>query len=77
MRYTVPFDNRTKVASVASIDREASRPTVMANTPSPGLNIHANQGTRLVGSMVTLIILPTLFVIARLVSRKSQMRGFG
>ncbi|KAK4690356.1 hypothetical protein P7C71_g6415, partial [Lecanoromycetidae sp. Uapishka_2] len=48
----------------------------MANTPPPGEDIYADQGTRLVASMITLIVLPTLFVIARLVSRKVSNAGY-
>lgn len=48
----------------------------MADTPPPGVNLKADQGPRLVGSMITLIVLPTLFVIARLVSRKVARAGY-
>ena len=47
----------------------------MADIP-PGIDLSANQGPRLVGSMITLILLPTLFVIARLVSRKVARAGY-
>ena len=48
----------------------------MADTPPSGIDLNADQGPRLVGSMVTLIVLPTLFVIARLVSRKVARAGY-
>lgn len=48
----------------------------MADTPPPGIDLNADQGPRLVGSMITLIVLPTLFVIARLVSRKVARAGY-
>ena len=38
----------------------------MADTPPPGIDLNADQGPRLVGSMIALIVLPTLFVIALL-----------
>ena len=47
----------------------------MADIP-PGIDLNADQGPRLVGSMITLILLPTLFVIARLVSRKVAGAGY-
>ena len=48
----------------------------MADTPPSGIDLNADQGPRLVGSMVTLIVLPTLFVVARLVSRKVARAGY-
>ena len=48
----------------------------MANTPPPGVDLNADQGPRLVASMIALIVLPTLFVIARLVSRKVARAGY-
>lgn len=48
----------------------------MADTPPPGIDLNADQGPRLVGSMIFLIVLPTLFVIARLVSRKVARAGY-
>lgn len=48
----------------------------MADTPPPGIDLNADQGTRLVGSMVTLIVLPTIFVIGRLISRKVARAGY-
>lgn len=47
----------------------------MADTPA-GIDLNADQGPRLVGSMITLIVLPTLFVIARLISRKVARAGY-
>ena len=49
---------------------------MMADTRLPGIDLNANQGPRLVGSMIVLIVLPTLFVIARLVSRKVAQAGY-
>jgi len=48
----------------------------MANTPVPGLDLKADQGPRLVASMIALIILPTLFVAARLISRRLSHAGY-
>lgn len=48
----------------------------MADIPHPGIDLNADQGARLVGSMIVLIVLPTLFVIARLVSRKVARAGY-
>ena len=48
----------------------------MANTPPPGIDLNADQGPRLVASMIALIVLPTLFVIARLISRKVARAGY-
>ena len=52
------------------------RTGAMADTPPPGIDLNADQGPRLVGSMTTLIVLPTLFVIARLISRKVARAGY-
>ena len=48
----------------------------MADDIPPGIDLDADQGPRLVGSMITLILLPTIFVIARLVSRKVARAGY-
>ena len=48
----------------------------MGDTPPPGIDLYADQKTRIIGSMVALIVLPTLFVIARLVSRKVSHAGY-
>ena len=48
----------------------------MAGTPPPGIDLYANQGGRLVASMIALIVLPTLFVIARLISRRVSHAGY-
>ena len=39
-------------------------------------DLHANQGPRLIGTSVILLILPTIFVALRLVSRKLSKAGF-
>ena len=41
----------------------------------PGFNLHADQQGRIVGSMVTLLILSTSFVMLRLLSRKFSKAG--
>lgn len=48
----------------------------MADTPRPGLDLQADQGPRIVTSMIALIVLPTLFVIARLLSRRLSRAGY-
>ena len=48
----------------------------MADTPPPGTDLKADQGPRLVGSMITLMVLPTIFVIGRLISRKVARAGY-
>ena len=42
----------------------------------PGFDLYASQKSRLQGANIVLIILPTLFVIARLASRKVSQAGF-
>ena len=42
----------------------------------PGIDLEANQQGRLVASMIALIILPTIFVILRLISRKKSQAGY-
>ena len=44
--------------------------------PPPGIDLYADQGSRLVSSCIALIILPTLFVIARLYSRHLARAGY-
>ena len=48
----------------------------MANTPPPDIDLNANQQGRLVSSMIALIILPTAFVILRLISRRVSRAGY-
>ena len=48
----------------------------MANTPPPGIDLNANQQGRLVSSMIALIVLPTTFVILRLISRRVSRAGY-
>ena len=48
----------------------------MAEAPPPGIDLDANQQGRLVSSMIALIILPTIFVIFRLISRKVSRAGY-
>lgn len=48
----------------------------MADSPRPGLDPHANQGPRLVASIIALIVLPTIFLIARLLSRRFSHAGY-
>ncbi|KAL8644091.1 MAG: hypothetical protein Q9210_007429, partial [Variospora velana] len=47
-----------------------------ANLPPPGIDLTEDQGPRIVASMVALIVLPTLAVIARLLSRYLAHAGF-
>ena len=42
----------------------------------PGFNLHADQQGRIVGSMITLLILSTAFVMLRMLSRKLSKAGF-
>ena len=44
--------------------------------PPPGVDLDADQGDRIISSMIALIILPTIFVILRLSSRKISRAGF-
>ena len=62
--------------SIQSIYVNSLHNGTMAESPPPGIDLNADQGPRLVGSMITLIVLPTLFVIARLVSRKVARAGY-
>lgn len=48
----------------------------MDQIPPPGIDLDANQQGRLVSSMTALIILPTIFVILRLISRKVSRAGY-
>lgn len=50
--------------------------TMAANQPPPGIDLTEDQGQRIVSSMVALIVLPTLAVIARLLSRYLAHAGF-
>lgn len=42
----------------------------------PAFNLHADQGERIKASNIIFIILPTFFVILRLVSRKISSAGY-
>lgn len=48
----------------------------MSLTPPPGIDLHADKGSRVTSSGIALIILPTLFVIVRFVSRVIARAGF-
>lgn len=48
----------------------------MSSTPPPGIDLHADKGPRVISSGIALIILPTLFVIVRFVSRIIARAGF-
>lgn len=63
-------------ANVGNTGRAFLRTCVMANTPPPGIDLNANQQGRLVSSMIALIILPTAFVILRLISRRVSRAGY-
>lgn len=43
--------------------------------PPPGINLKADKGPHVIGAGITLIILPTLFVILRFVSRGIARAG--
>lgn len=45
-------------------------------TPPPGIDLHADNGPRVISSGIVLIILPTVFVIVRFVSRVIARAGF-
>lgn len=49
---------------------------IMSLTPPPGIDLHADKGPRVLSSGIALIILPTLFVIVRFVSRAIARAGF-
>lgn len=48
----------------------------MSLTPPPGIDLLADKGPRVTSSGIALIILPTLFVIVRFVSRAIARAGF-
>ena len=48
----------------------------MSFTPPPGIDLQADQGPRVISSGIALIILPTVFVIVRFVSRFIAKAGF-
>ena len=48
----------------------------MADTPPPGIGLDDGQRSQAIASMAILDTLPTLFVVARLVSRKIAHAGF-
>ena len=48
----------------------------MSLVPPPGIDLHADQGSRVMSSGIALIILPTVFVIVRFVSRVIARAGF-
>ena len=45
-------------------------------TPPAGIDLHADNGPRVISAGIALIILPTLFVIVRFVSRAIARAGF-
>ena len=45
-------------------------------SPPPGIDLNADQGHRIISSMIALIILPTIFVIFRLISRRISRAGY-
>ena len=51
-------------------------PKAMSLTPPPGIDLHADQGSRVISSGIVLIVLPTVFVIVRFVSRVIAKAGF-
>ena len=42
----------------------------------PGIDLKANRGPRVIGSTITFIVLPTIFVVLRLISRKVARAGY-
>lgn len=48
----------------------------MAGAAATGIDLTADKGPRIVGSIITLMILPTIFVLARLISRRVSRAGF-
>ena len=48
----------------------------MSLIPPPGIDLSADKGPRVISSGIALIILPTLFVIVRFVSRAIARAGF-
>ena len=48
----------------------------MAEEASPVKNLSADRGPHIIASMIALIILPTVFVVLRLTSRKIAHAGF-
>ena len=48
----------------------------MSLTPPPGTDLHADKGSRVISSGIALIVLPTIFVIVRFVSRVIARAGF-
>ena len=48
----------------------------MSLVPPPNIDLHADKGTRVMSSGIALIILPTVFVIVRFVSRVIARAGF-
>ena len=47
-----------------------------ATDPALNTDLVADQGTRIIASNIVLIVLPTLFVLARLISRRVTQAGF-
>ena len=48
----------------------------MSVAPPPGIDLHADKGSRVMSSGIALIILPTVFVMARFASRVIARAGF-
>ena len=48
----------------------------MSLAPPPGIDLHADKGSRVISSGIALIVLPTIFVIVRFVSRVIARAGF-
>lgn len=58
-----------------------SGPSSMSGLPAaemhqPGFNLHADQGDKILGTMVALIALASTFVVLRLTSRHLARAGF-
>lgn len=48
----------------------------MSLTPPPGIDLHDDRGSRVISSGIALIVLPTVFVVVRFVSRFIASAGF-
>ena len=68
--YSNPYGSHSCSSTAPTI------PNVMSSTPPAGIDLHADKGPRVAYSGITLIVLPTLFVILRFISRAIARAGF-
>lgn len=59
-----------------SLHSGSSGPPPAALLDKPGFHLHADQGDKIVGTMITLIVLASTFVVLRLISRHLARAGF-